>query len=253
MKKLIHIAFFIPLSFLFGQENLSLNDTTFDYQERFFQNGELKVSNTIVYVDSKYTYAYTLEQVQSQNIDTTNLIRFKHGLWREFYDKKWRERDSSKYYYYSLTEYNFGYPTGNMYRFNKKKEIVNVALRYPELGDSIFEGIRHITYHNGTISWIQYFRFSDDTLKGLYINLWGYYPDGSLKYYTISDDSNNNFYSVSYDAKGLCTYESKLNKNEAYIIKRKRNGRKEIIDKREDGIRIKTIKIDGVERRRKIK
>lgn len=87
MKKLIHIAFFIPLSFLFGQENLSLNDTTFDYQERFFQNGELKVSNTIVYVDSKYTYAYTLEQVQSQNIDTTNLIRFKHGLWREFYDK----------------------------------------------------------------------------------------------------------------------------------------------------------------------
>lgn len=253
MKKLIAIAFFIPLSFLFGQESLSLIDTTFDYQERFYQNDQLIVTNTIVYIDFDYTNAYTVEQIQANKIDTTHLKQIKHGLWIEFYDKKWRESDSSKYYYYRLKEYNLGYSTGKIYYFNKKKALVNVALAYPELGDSIFEGVRNITYKKGIITWIQYNRFTEDSLKGLYVNLWGYYPDGSLKYYTISDDYNYNFHSLKYDTDGLCTYELKLNRNESYMIKRKRNGRKEIIEKREDGKRIKIIKIDGVEKKRKVK
>jgi hypothetical protein len=229
MKNLIAIVFSISLSFLFGQESLSAVDTTFDYQERFYENNKLIVTNTILYIDSINTY--TLEQIQSNSkIDTNHLERVKNGLWIEYFDKKWNECDSSKYYYYRLGEYDFGYTTGKIYYFNKDREIVKTALRYPKMKDTIFEGVRKTTYDNGTITWIEYQRFTEDSLKGLYVNLCNYYPNGKIKTYALSDDFNNNHHSLKYNKQGLCTYELRLNRNESFRVKKeekrqKRNNR----------------------------
>lgn len=250
MKNLIAIAFSISLSFLFGQESLSVVDTTFDYQERFYLNNKLVVTNTILYIDSINTY--TREQIQSNSkIDTNYLERVKNGLWIEYFDKKWNECDSSKYYYYRLGEYDFGYTTGKIYYFNKDRKIVKTALRYPKMKETIFEGVRKITYENGKISWIEYQRFTEDSIKGLYVNLYNYYPNGKIKGYAFIDDFNNNHCSLKYNMDGLCTYELQINQNESFLVKRKRKGKKEIIEIKENGISTKIVKIDGEEKKRK--
>lgn len=250
MRNLITIVLSISLSFVFGQESLSVIDTTFDYQERFYINNVLVVNNNTVYIDSINTY--TFEQVQTDSVlDTNNLERVKNGLWIEYFDKKWNECESSKHYYYRLGEYDLGYTTGKIYYFNKKGEIVKTALRYPKVNDSIFEGVRKITYDKGIITWVEYQRFTEDSLKGFYANLCSYYPNGKIKTYALVDDFNNNHHSLKYNKEGLCTYELRLNNKESFSVKRKRNGKKEIIQTKENGLPIKIIKIDGIEIKRK--
>jgi hypothetical protein len=250
MKYQIIFLFSIPFCFLYGQEELKSIDTTFDFKERFYQNGKLTVTNTILYIDSVNTY--TINQIQSnQKIDTTQLERVQHGLWIEYFNKKWNPSNSSNFYYYRLCEYQFGYTTGKIYYFNKKDDIIKTALRYPKMNDTIFEGVRKITYQKGKIIWIEYNRFIEDSLKGLYVNLTSYYQDGKIKSYSLLDDFNYDHHTLKYNKTGLCKYELKLNKKDSFLIKRKRKGKKEIIETKENGNLIKIIKLDGKEIRRK--
>jgi hypothetical protein len=225
-------------------------DTTFDFNERFYQNGKLTVTNTILYIDS--VNIYSIDQIQSnQKIDTTQLERVQHRLWIEYYNKKWKPSDNSNYTYYRLGEYDYGFTVGKIYYFDKKGGVIKTALRYPYLNDTIFEGVRKISYLKGKVTWVEYQRFTEDSLKGMYVNLTSYYPNGKIKAYSLSDDFNHDHHSLKYNKSGLCKYELKLNNTDSYLIKRKRKGKKEIIETKENGNRIKIIKIDGKEFRRK--
>lgn len=248
MKPLITYMFSCSIFLLFGQQHLNEIDTSLDYQERFYQNGRLITTNTILYIDSVNTY--TVHQIQSDPaIDTTVLHRVQDGLWIEYFDKKWNASDPPHHSYFRLGEYDLGYTTGKIYYFNKQCELIESALRYPIVNDTVFEGVRKITYSKGKITWIKYQRFLEDSLKEPYVNLSNYYPNGQLKSYNLSDDFNYKYHTQKYNKNGLCTHELKLNRHESYTIKRK--GRKEMCLIKENGVPIRLTKIDGVEVKRR--
>jgi hypothetical protein len=123
MKYITTILFSFFICLLFGQLDLKSIDTTFDFKERFYKNDRLAVKNGILYIDS--SNAYSINEIQSNlKIDTTLFERVQHGLWIEYFDKKWKPSDSSSYTYYRLGEYEFGFTIGKIYYLNKKDEVI---------------------------------------------------------------------------------------------------------------------------------
>ncbi|MNU50423.1 hypothetical protein D3C71_393860 [compost metagenome] len=252
MKIVTAFLFSSLVFFTFCQQQLKDLDTTLDYKERFYKNEKLITTNLWRYVyPNTNGLSIAAEDIYlNPHLDTSKMEREQDGLWVEYFDKKWNEVDSSNYYYRILCEYDCGYTVGKVYYF-RKNEIMHTALRYPELNDSVFDGFRKIIYDKGRISWVEYSFFSGDSLKNQYYNMASYFPDGQLKDYSLSDDHNYQYKSTRYNKAGLCIYELKLNRNESYIIKRKRKGRKEIIDIRENGVFTRTVKVDGKEVRQR--
>ncbi len=249
--KIVTTLLFSTLVFLvLGQQQLKDLDTTLDYKERFYENGQLITTNLWRYVYPNGKSIAAEDLYLNPHMDTSKMEREPDGLWVEYFDEKWNPVDSSNYYYHILCEYNLGYTKGKVYYF-KKDEIMYTALRYPKLNDSIFNGFRKIVYNKGEILWVEYSLFSEDSLQKKYYNMAYYFPNGQLKSHNLSDDHHYQYESTMYNKAGLCTYELKLNRNESYIIKRKRKGRKEIIDVREKGVFTKTVKVNGKEVRKR--
>jgi hypothetical protein len=251
MKTLSTFIFFSLIFSGFGQQQLKDIDTSFDYQERFYENGQLIAENSwrLVYPDG--TPSIPLKDLYlNPDMDTSEMSLEQDGLWVEYYDKKWNEVDSSRFYYKVLREYDCGYTQGKSYYF-KKNELMYTGLRYPKLNDSVFNGSRKIIYDKGNISWVEYRLFMEDSLRNKYYHSACYFPDGQLMSYNLSDDINYQYVVIRYNKAGLCTYELKLNHQEAYRIKRKRKGRKEIMEVRENRIFTRTVKINGKEVRQR--
>ena len=96
MKHSSIIIFIFSFCVLYGQEDLKNIDTTFDFNERFYQNGKLTITNTKLYTDS--INIYSIDQLQiNQKMDTTQLECIKHVLWIAYYNKKWKPSDNSNY------------------------------------------------------------------------------------------------------------------------------------------------------------
>ena len=248
--KIITTLLFSTLVFLvFCQQQLKDLDTTLDYKERFYKNGQLITTNLWRYISPNGLSIAAEDISLNPQLDTSKMEREPHGLWVEYFDKKWNPVDSSNYYYRLLCQYNCGYTAGKVYYF-QKDEIMYIGLRYPKLKDSVFNGFRKTTYHKAKILSVEYSLFSDDSLKNKYYNMAYYYPNGQLKSYNLSDDHNYQYESTKYNKAGICTYELKHNRNESYLIKRKRNGRKEIIEARKNGVLTKTVKVNGKEVRK---
>lgn len=253
MKIVTTLLFSTFIFLVLGQQQLKDLDTTLDYKERFYKNGQLITTNLWRYVDPNGRAIAAEDILLNPQLDTSKMQREPHGLWVEYFDKKWNPIDSSNHYYRLLCQYNCGYTVGKVYYF-KKDEIMYTALRYPKLKDSVFDGFRKIVYEKGKILWVEYSLFSDDSLKKKYYNMAYYYPTGQLKSHNLSDDHNYQYESTKYNRAGLCIYELKHNRKESYLIKRKRKGNKEIIDVRENGVLTKTVKVGGKEvRKRKLK
>ncbi|WP_343631670.1 hypothetical protein [Fluviicola sp.] len=254
MKSITTFIFYLFIFWAFGQQQLKDIDTSFDYKERFYRKEKLITRNSWRYVrDNGQPSIGVNDLLLNPGFDTTGMVREKDGLWCEYFDKSWNPTDSSHQYYQILCEYNCGLTEGKVYYF-RKNEIIYTGLRYPKLNDSIFNGSRRITYNNGKVEWIEYKLFREDSLRSKYYNTSSFFPNGELKHYTLSDDINFQYVGLKYNKFGICTYELKLNHNESYTIKRKRKGRKEIIDVRENGMFTKTVKVDGkVVRQRKHK
>lgn len=254
MKTFTTLFFFCLIFSLFGQEQLKDIDTSFDYKERFYWKGKLMTTNTwrYVYLNGQPSIAVTNLPL-NPGFDTTGMVREKDGLWVEYFDKKWNPVDSSNQYYRILAEYKVGYTQGKVYYF-KKDEIIYTGLRYPKLNGTVFNGSRKIIYNKGKVEWVEYNLFREDSLRNKYYNSSCFFPNGELKCYSLSDDINYQYVTLKYNKSGICTYELRLNHNESCIIKRKRKGRKEIIDIKENGLFTKTVKVDGeVVRQRKHK
>lgn len=254
MKITTTVLFSTFIFLLFGQQQLKDVDTAFDYQERFYRNGELKTINLWGYFDQHGISIAEVDIPNNPHIDTSNMERVQIYLWIEYFDKKWIPCDSAEHSYYCLREYDdYGYIVGKSYYFRKNGEILYVMLRYPELNDSVFEGVRKIRYDKGKVTWVDYELFLEDSLRGYYYNSTWYYPNGQLKLYGLSDDSLKQYETKKYSKAGYCTYELKHYPNEghSYTIKRKRKGRKEVIDQKVNGVRTKTVKVNGKEVRQR--
>lgn len=236
-------VFFISMSvstFVWSQQSISEIDTIQDWQERFYKNGQLALNGYYVYLDSSGYYDWT-EYDYDASIDSTKMVRVKHGKWIEYYNKKKQPTDSSNQYYYRLDEFRGGATIGKLYCFKKNGKLAYSSLIYPKYEDSIFDGYRTIHYtQNGTIEFIKYSRFDRDSLRGFYYNSYFYYANGQLETHSLNDDFNNRYESLKYNKKGFCTYELKLNNLDHYTIKRRKRGRR-VIEVREDhGVKTKT-------------
>jgi hypothetical protein len=222
--------------FLFSQGELKYIDTTLDYKERFYKDGKL---------NTNYDYGTATNYEQAEPVSK----KVKVGLCVEYFDRKMYEADETKYTYYRLVEYVFGETEGKIYYFKKNDKLAHVVTLYPKIKDSIYEGYRIIYYKKDRIELLDYRRFDDVNLKGIYVYSTSFYPDGQVKSHVLSDDDNYQYQSWQFNKAGFCTNELKLNNEEAYRIKRK--GRKEIVEIRENEKHFKILKIDGVEIKRK--
>jgi len=240
MKLFSLFVLVIESTFVWAQQPLSACDTTQDWNERFYKNGQLALNGYYVYLDSSGYYDWTMFDFDPL-IDSTKMERVQHRKWIEYFDKKWQPTDSSNQYYYCLCEFSGGYAKGKVYYFKKNGKLIQSALRYPNYSDEEFNGVRRIYYtKKDVIESIYYNRFTEDSLKGFYYNSSFYYTNGQLASYSLNDEFNNRYESLKYNKKGLCTYELKLNNVDHYTIKRRKRGRK-VIEVREDkGIRTKT-------------
>jgi hypothetical protein len=111
---------------------------------------------------------------------------------------------------------------------------------YPMLDEDEFQGYLIVKYSKSLlINSVEYKRFSDDTLAGMYINIAIYARNGQLRGYSLSDDENYRYHSIKMSKKGDCKYELVLTDTESFIRKRRRNGRVEIFETKIDGIRLR--------------
>nr|WP_294858401.1 hypothetical protein [uncultured Fluviicola sp.] len=245
MKTFITLIFSSLIFSIFGQQLLKDIDTSFDYKERFYRKGKLITTNIwrYVYPNGQPSIAAT-DLALNPGFDTSQMVLEQDGLWVEYFDKKWNKADSSDYYYSILAEYNCGLTEGKVYYF-RKNEIIYTGFRFPKLNDSVFNGSRRVTYNKGKVEWVEYNLFREDSLRNKYYNSSWFFPNGELKSYSLADDINHQYVTLKYNKAGICTYELRLNHHESYTIKRKRKGRKEIMDVRENGMFTTTVKVDG--------
>ena len=201
MKYTVTILLTISFFSLFGQEELNDIDTVLDYRERFYNSGQLDVQNSMLDLNSNNIVPAN-QKKSSTNNDSSQLEYQKHGLWIEYFDKKWNECDSSEHYYFRLGEYDSGYYTGKTYDFNKKKELVRTYLRYPKMKDSIFEGVREIKYEDGNITKVEYHLFNQDRSPLFFWHTSYYNKDGILTSYSFTNEAQNRTRFISYSKDG---------------------------------------------------
>lgn len=224
-----------------GQLPLSKVEINIDYNDRFYDKGELITTNDFVYTDS--VYVYIAEHLIEKGADFSDFEKHKHGKWVEYFDKNWKPiTDSSKAYYFSLTEYEIGLA---QFFFDKNNKIHHITLRYPPYKDEIFKGYRIIWYDDKeNVKTIQYERFVDQ-LNSEYVNRTTYFADGNIESYTLRDAQSSNYHIIEYDKRGQITYELVANSKEQYKSKKKCFGRVEIRESREDGISYKSKLVKG--------
>jgi hypothetical protein len=235
MKYMSILIFFCLSTDCFSQPELN-PDTTIDYYKRFYENGKLKTTNSILYTDGDRHY-YTKENIDDlilkYSFDTTGFSTVHNGLWIFYYDKKGNLSDSSNYTEYSLIEYDRGDIIGKAYSFKKGGTLDHFVVHYPLRNDTIFNGYKRTNFRkDGSLEFIEYSRFSDDSLRRFYYNTIWYHRNGTLQSYTLSDDLNYEHRVLKYKKNGFCYYELKVTKTESYLIKRKENRKKESIEKR---------------------
>lgn len=208
MKKYIVTILTVTSFFLlFGQEELKDIDTILDYRERFYPNGQLEVENSLLNINSNES---------SASNDSSQLQYVKHGLWIEYFDKKWNECDSSEHHYFRLGEYDSGYFTGKTYDFTKNKEIVRTYLRYPKIKDTIFEGVREIKYEDGKIAKIEYHLFNQDQSQLFFWHYSYYNKNGVLTSYSYTNEAQNLTRFITYSKDGQVIKDYKRDEIEWY-------------------------------------
>lgn len=257
MKK---IAFILALTalfiaqFSFAQTQLSEINTTLDYKSRFFRNDTLITTNSIIYWDSLgMSYILDIPDYNSrQRYRPSNSV--KQGLWVYYWDKKWRECDKSNAEFYQLFEYNYDTFVRKSYTFNRMNELLHSVEPYPIYEGEKFDGYLKIKYEKGTINSAEYRLWDSDSLWYKYTNRTTYYANGNVRSYTLNDDINKRYHSMSFEEDGFCRGELKLDDLDWFNIQRKRTkkGIKEIhFLKDQKGNKIETYSKDGVEIKRR--
>lgn len=247
MKSRLLISLLLSISSLMGswaQVPLSEVEINIDFQERFYDNGQLVTKNGFVYTDT--TFVYQEDDIIELGKSLEDFDKHKHGKWIEYFDKNWRRiSDSSQAYFFSLTEYEVGIAQGNSFFFDKNDNLHHMTLRYPPYQNEIFEGYRIIWFNNkGKVKSIQYERFVSE-LNEEYVNRTSYFSNGSIEKFTLRDSESANYHIIEYNKKGQITYELVANNKEQYKSKRSCCGRIEIRESREEGVSYKSKLVKG--------
>lgn len=211
----------------YSQQQLKDIDTVIDYQQRFYNGTQLKSENRLLSIEKNLGDSVGRELVRD-------------GLWIDYFTKNWEKSDSSAFHYYRLIEYDTGNVVGKFYNFSKNGRLLEMIDFYPMLDEDEFQGYLIVKYAKSLlINSVEYKRFSDDTLAGMYINIAIYARNGQLTGYSLSDDENHHYHSITMSKRGYCKYELVITDTESFIRKKRRNGRVEIFETKTDGIRVR--------------
>jgi hypothetical protein len=235
--KLVFILTLLGCLPVLGQIPYTKLDSQLDFRERFYEKGELTTTNSFLYLDSNIVYR--LEDLEELGIDPFRLERVKHGKWITYYDKNWRETDQRKFDFYSLEEFEFGIIRGKAYYFSKDDKLHHVTQRYPSYFDSTFNGYRIIWYDNKErIKSVQYELFKSPDSPGYY-NYTVYFPDGTIKSFSLADDRTASYHVVEYNKRGKILYELRNDEDGTYKLKQRLFGWVIIKETLEEGVNYK--------------
>jgi len=254
MKNILTFIYAIVLLPLYSQHKLSEIDTALNFKSLYYFEGKLTTTNSLVYCNPESGGFYTKEffaSINQSGLDTSKMDLVKHGNWIEYFDKEEQMVTDENYKSYCLSTYNKGYQQGKTYYFQKGGRIIKTIENYPIYKDTVFEGFREIGYKRNKINYVTYERFDEDSSKGSYINISTYFSNGNLKEYVLNDDFNHKYEVMIFNPRGICTKELIVDHLYVLDVKRKRNGRKEIIETVENDKLYEIIKIDGIEIKRK--
>lgn len=215
MTKISLILLFIIFSWLArAQHEIIETDTTLNFKETFFTNGQLNVSPYYKYFDSTINMYRVVPKVllesNIKNIDTTKILLLREGTWRIDYQKK-----RKKYYY--LAQYKDDELIGKRYDFDSKGRLISTFKRYPRVNDSIFNGSQIIEYdEKGWIKSIEYIQFNEDQTPLFYWNTLRYNKFGVLVHYSFTDESQNKTRFITYSNNGQIIKDYKRDETEWY-------------------------------------
>jgi hypothetical protein len=236
---------------VFAQIPYAKLDSQLDFQERFYNKGELTTTNSFLYLDSNIVYR--LEDLQELGIDPFRLERVKHGKWISYYDKNWRETDQRKFDYYSLEEFEFGIIRGKAYYFSKDDKLHHVTQRYPSYFDSTFNGYRIVWYDNKErIKSVQYELFKSPDNAAGYYNYTVYFPDGTIKSFSLADDRTASYHVVEFNKRGKILYELRNDEQATYKLQQRLFGWIIIKETLEEGVNYRYRYVFGKLRKKKI-
>lgn len=192
----------------YSQVPLMELDTSIDYQEQFYFNGKLQLDSFYVFKDTNTNTYYDLDHfTYPGTIDTTKMLKVRHGKWIFYFDKRKQESSKSQHEYYTLTEYSAGY-SRNGYIFRKDGSLYESFIKHPKIGDSIFNGIREISYDKkGRIKKVEYDLFKENKDNRGYINVTYYRKDGTMKEYILIDDYLDKHFSKKFNRKEEIIYD----------------------------------------------
>lgn len=210
---LIFLFFVFSLS-ASAQHEIIETDTSLNYKDTFYTNGQLNVSSYYKYFDSTINMnrvvAKDLFDSNIKNIDTSKIVLLKEGTWRIYYQKK------SKRYYY-LAHYKDDELIGKRYDFNSKGKLISTFARYPKIKDSIFNGSQIINYDKkGRITSIKYIKFIENQTNLFYWHYLIFNKSGKLKRFSLLDESKNKTRFITYSNDGQIIKDYKRDETEWY-------------------------------------
>jgi antitoxin component YwqK of YwqJK toxin-antitoxin module len=170
------ILFLIILS----QKSLAQIDTTIDFEERFYSNSKLVISNN--FIKDK-----------------------KDGFWIEYFDKNWSPSLNVNSKYYRLIQYDNGRPIGKVHDFYKSGKLQMVG-QFESLEPEVKKGTFIWFEKNGMKSTIEY---HSDSLK---IET-SYYKNGQLQSDKLFVRKNNR---LSLENNSLYYKNGNLSWSETY-------------------------------------
>lgn len=215
MTKILLIILFIIFSwFARAQHEIIETDTSLNYKETFYTNGQLNVSPYYKYFDStinmKRVVAKDLFESNIKNSDTSKIVLQREGTWRIDYQKK-----RKKCYY--LAQYKDDELIGKRYDFNSKGRLISTLARYPIIKDSIFNGSQIINYDKkGRITSIKYIQFVEDQTNLFYWHYLRFNKSGKLIGFSLLDESKNKTRFITYSNDGQIIKDYKRDETEWY-------------------------------------
>tara|TARA_R110002096_G_scaffold132768_3_gene283325 strand:- start:117012 stop:118181 length:1170 start_codon:yes stop_codon:yes gene_type:complete len=193
-------------------------DTAIDWQERFYQNDSLIVTNILI-------------------------NGFKEGLWIEFLDKNWKDCPKEKSKYYRLIEYDRGESVGKVYDFYNSGKIQMVG-EYENITSDVRKGtfiwfskaglrtsltnysadtlIKHSYYSNGNL------KSKELKLRGRdifsYTNSYWYFKNGKPKWFSYHDSRKDSSYYLSGRKNGSIDFQDISSNGKYERIRQNRKG-----------------------------
>lgn len=206
-------------SYCIAQMPYNQLDNQLDFEERFFEKDQLLTTNEFLYLDSNIVYRK--EDLEELGMDLFRFERVKHGKWVNYYDKNWNEVDVRKFEYFSLAEYQYGIIHGKAYYFTQDKKLHHTTLRYPPYFDSVFQGYRIIWYDGKERAQSAQYELFKTEGAPRYSNNTVYFPDGSIKSFSLADDRTASYHVVEFNKRGKITYELRNDEQQTYKLRQK--------------------------------